>query len=141
MSGCKCGCRAYLNPPWWVTMGFAPRGQNAALFRIPHTAAPPPGGSRTPPDDNQPPPDGKQQPPDDNQPPSGNPPPFLGRQVDRPPGGRPQPAGGIASVVITPASVMNLGDVMNVTLSMTRPAVTSIAFHAVLYQALENGTY
>jgi hypothetical protein len=49
---------------------------------------------------------------------------------------------GLAAVAISPpASVMNLGDVMDVSVSLTGPATTEISLYPLLYQALDNARY
>jgi hypothetical protein len=50
---------------------------------------------------------------------------------------------GVAAVVISrqSASVMNLGDVMDISVSLTGPATTDTSLYPILYQALDNGSY
>ena len=52
MSECNCCC-AYLNPPWWVTMGFVPPGgyvtPGNAQSQTPPNTAPPSRANPSPP--------------------------------------------------------------------------------------------
>ncbi len=130
MSRCVGCCYvAYLNPPWWVTMGYPPpacfQGQCPAGFQNP-------GTPHQIPSQTQPPPPGQTHhfPPDQT-------PPVKSQPHD--PGSK---AIGVASVTIAPpASVMNPGDAMAFTVSLTGAATTDTILIPIVYQALDNGSY
>src|SRR5664279_742815 len=120
---CRCaGCCyvAYLNPPWWVMMGYVPpacfQGECAAGFQNADTPQQIPGQRQSPPPGQTPP--VKSQPND------------PGSQAIR-----------VASVTITPpALVTNTGDVMDGTVSLTRAATTDTNLIPIVYQSLDNGS-
>ncbi len=60
--------------------------------------------------------------------------------VTPPPPPPPQPVG-VASVTISPPAVTTPGDALSVSVSLTGSAATVTSLYAILYQALDNGTY